>query len=187
MGFRIDNLAELGAAATEEAAKLLFDSFKDNAPSWLPSFRDAVRVTAWALTSTQKEPRLCRAAIDDDGAMLGWVACTKESSAAWELHPINVVRTARRSGVGKALVDDLENLIREKGARTLFLSTDDELGRTSLSNVDLLPDVLSHLANTNAEPAHPLGFYLRLGFTITGVTPDAEGLGNPTITLAKYV
>ena len=33
--------------------------------------------------------------------------------------------------------------------------------------------------------AHPLGFWQRVGYTVVGVIPDAEGPGKPTILLAK--
>ena len=34
---------------------------------------------------------------------------------------------------------------------------------------------------------HPFEFYLRLGFRIAGVLPDANGFGKPDIFLAKRV
>lgn len=183
----IVDMADLDGDAQAACARLLFEGSKDSAPSWLLTLADAERVTRWALETSEDEPRLCRVAIDANGKVLGWVACTRESSAAWELHPIVVAASVRRGGIGRILIEDLEALIREEGAQTLFLSTDDELGRTSLSNVDLLPDVLPHLQEVTVDPLHPVGFYWRLGFTITGVVPDDEGPGNPSIVLAKHV
>lgn len=34
---------------------------------------------------------------------------------------------------------------------------------------------------------HAVGFWMRMGYVIVGVTPDAEGPGQPTIHLAKRV
>lgn len=185
--YEIVDMADLDGDAQAACARLLFEGSKDSAPSWLPTLDDAERVTGWALQTSRDGPRLCRVAVDETGGVLGWVAATMESRAAWELHPIVVTASLRKTGIGRALIEDLEGLIRERGAQTLFLSTDDELGRTSLSKVDLLPDVLAHLQDVTVDPLHPVGFYWRLGFTITGVVPDDEGPGNPSIVLAKHV
>ncbi len=34
---------------------------------------------------------------------------------------------------------------------------------------------------------HPLGFWLAVGFTVVGVFPDAEGIGKPTILMARPI
>jgi aminoglycoside 6'-N-acetyltransferase I len=71
----------------------------------------------------------------------------------------------RPMGVGRALVSDLEARVRERGALTLWLGTDDEADMTTLSGVDLYPDVLDHLANIQNLRGHPYEFYSRLGFS----------------------
>ena len=72
-----------------------------------------------------------------------------------------------------------------RGATTLYLGTDDEDGRTSLSDTDLYPDPLEHLAATTNPGRHPYGFYLACGFSIVGVIPDANGPGKPDILMAR--
>jgi aminoglycoside 6'-N-acetyltransferase I len=78
-------------------------------------------------------------------------------------------------GIGSALVVDLEARVAERGVLTLWLGTDDETGMTTLSGVDLYPDVLGH----------PYEIYLKLGFSIIGAMPDANGWGKPDIYMAK--
>lgn len=70
---------------------------------------------------------------------------------------------------------------------TLWLGTDDDDGRTSLGGVDLYPAVLDQLAAIRNLGGHPLGFYQRVGFTVVGCLPDANGPGKPDILLAKRV
>lgn len=106
---------------------------------------------------------------------------------AWELHPLAVDPPRHREGIGRALVGDLEWLVAERGATTLYLRTDDEDGRTSLGGVDLYPDPLAHLAGITSPGHHPYRFYLACGFALVGVIPDANGPGRPDILMAKRV
>ncbi len=75
--------------------------------------------------------------------------------------------------------------MRERGGITLQLGSDDESGMTSLYGADLYPDVLGHLANIRNLRGHPYEFYQKLGFSIVGVMPDANGPGKPDIFMAK--
>jgi aminoglycoside 6'-N-acetyltransferase I len=95
---------------------------------------------------------------------------------------------ARRKGVGRALVTALEERVRATGALTLHLGTDDDgpVPGTSAGGVELFPDVLSHAASLRVID-HPAGFYLRMGFEIVGLIPDADGPGKPDILMAKRV
>jgi aminoglycoside 6'-N-acetyltransferase I len=90
-------------------------------------------------------------------------------------------------GVGSALVRDLEERVRERGGITLWLGTDDETGKTSLAGMDLYPNPLDHLAALQNVKRHPFSFYLKMGFVIAGVVPDANGPGKPDILMAKRV
>ena len=56
---------------------------------------------------------------------------------------------------------------------------------TTLSGVDLYPNVLEHLLNIENLRSHPYEFYEKLGFSIVGVMPDANGPGKPDIYMAK--
>ena len=105
----------------------------------------------------------------------------------WEIHPLVVAESARRRGIGRALVEDLERLAERRGALTLWAGSDDEHGETSLSGVDLYADIPAALQDIRNLKGHPYEFYLRLGFRIAGVLPDANGRGKPDIFLAKRV
>jgi aminoglycoside 6'-N-acetyltransferase I len=75
--------------------------------------------------------------------------------------------------------------VGECGAATIYLGTDDTAGMTTLSNVDLYPNVYEHIANIKNLRRHPYEFYQKLGYTIVGVIPDANGIGKPDIFMAK--
>jgi aminoglycoside 6'-N-acetyltransferase I len=91
----------------------------------------------------------------------------------------------QRHGIGRALVADLERCLVERGGKTVFLGSDDEQGQTSVGGEDLYPDVWTHLKNIRNLRRHPYEFYQKLGFTIVGVIPDANGFGKPDILMAK--
>ena len=93
----------------------------------------------------------------------------------------------QRQGIGRALVHDLEVHARERGGLTLGAGADDEDGRTTLGDADLYQDLPRQLAAVRNLGGHPYTFYQRLGFSIVGVMPDANGFGKPDIFLAKRI
>lgn len=167
-----------------QAAQILVDAFVEMAPrDWrdLDSALDEVR--------EMLEPeRLCRVAVTPDGEVLGWVGGIPEYDGhVWELHPLAVRPDMQRRGVGRTLVEDFEEQVRARGALTVMLGTDDEAGWTSLSGVDLYEATWDKIKNIRNTGGHPYEFYQKLGYTITGVVPDANGPGKPDILMSKRV
>lgn len=171
------------AAAIEQAAQALVVGFREQAPDAWPDLIEARSEVQRAL-----EPgKLCRIARDVDGALLGWIGGQHTYARVWELHPLVVIPTAQRRGVGRALVADLELQVRQRDGLTIMLGSDDETDMTTLSGVELYPDVWPHVANIRNLRGHPYEFYQKCGFVIVGVVPDANGLGKPDILMAKRV
>jgi aminoglycoside 6'-N-acetyltransferase I len=122
------------------------------------------------------------------GKMLGWIGGIEQYDGhVYELHPLVVDPLHQRRGIGTALVEAFEREVRARGAVTIWLGTDDEDGRTSLSGIDLYPDVLAKLGAIQNLNTHPYEFYLKNGYSIVGVIPDANGFGKPDIYMAKRV
>ena len=181
---RIVDLRPDDVTAVRQAAALLVESFAEHWPDAWPDLDAALR----EVHESFAEDRLSRVALDDHGAVLGWVGGIRQYDGnVWELHPIVVSPRYRRQGIGRALVADLEDRVRERGGLTLWLGTDDQNDQTTVSGVDLYPDVLGHLSRIRNLRGHPYEFYLKLGFTIVGVMPDANGPGRPDIFMAKRV
>ena len=178
--FEIVDLEPADERRVEQAAALIVQAFPQAWPD-MPA----------ALTEVHEsfaEDRLSRVAVDPAGDVLGWAGgISQYDGNVWELHPLVVRPNVRRMGIGAALVQDLEVLVRDRGAWTLQLGTDDDRGQTSLSDVDLYPDVWQHIARIRNLAGHPFEFYERLGFVIVGVMPDANGWGKPDIIMAKRV
>ena len=179
MKFRIVPLKKKHRKA---AAQLLVDGFRDHWP-------DAFETRKEALETVDECRALgpVRAAVDADGEVIGWVGVRHNYARVWELHPLVVAERAREHGVGRALVETAERLAADRGAMTLQLGSDDEDDMTSLAGVDLYPDPLRHLSVIEDRKRHPFGFYLKCGFSVSGVVPDANGFGKPDILLTKRV
>jgi aminoglycoside 6'-N-acetyltransferase I len=176
--FSIADLDPGDVEAIRQAAELLVDGFRDAWPDTDAAHRE--------VRGSLGEGRICRVALDESGAVLGWTGgISSYGGNVWELHPLVVRPDLRRRGIGRALVADLEERVRERGGYTLWLGTDDESGMTTLSGADLYPNVLDHLANIENLGGHPYEFYQRVGFSIVGVMPDANGPGKPDIYMAK--
>ncbi len=125
----------------------------------------------------------------DDSIVAGWVGGLPEyHGRVWELHPVVVHRAYRNRGIGRKLVAHFEVEASVRGALTVTLGTDDEAGMTSLSQVDLYSDFPRHLKEIrDLGRRHPFLFYRKLGYVVTGVVPDANGLGRPDIIMSKRV
>jgi aminoglycoside 6'-N-acetyltransferase I len=177
--FTIDVLRADDTDAIAQAAALLIEAF----PHWLPTMELALDEVMQALEAD----RICLVARADD-QILGWIGAIPEYSHAWELHPLVVRADERGTGVGASLVRALEERVRAAGGLTLYLGTDDDgpTPGTSAGGVDLFPDVLSHAMGLTVID-HPAGFYLRMGFEVIGLIPDANGPGKPDILMAKRV
>lgn len=168
--------------AIQQVAELMVEGFKELAPKAWPDIESALQ----EVRESFGPERISRVAVDEDGAVLGWIGGIRQYDGhAWELHPLVVRPDRRRQGIGRALVADLEVQTRQRGGLTLFLGTDDENNMTSLSGVNLYPNVWEHLAQIKNLRNHPYEFYQKLGFVIVGVMPDANGPGKPDIYMAK--
>lgn len=175
-------LVPLNEERRQRAAELLVEGFRDHWPDAWPDLDDALDEVdeCMGLGPT-------RAALSRDGELLGWIGVRPYYARVWELHPIVVAESARRHGIGRGLVHEAEKLAAERGALTLYLGSDDEDDMTSLAGVDLYPDPLVHLSALTNRKDHPFGFYLKCGYSVVGVVPDANGFGKPDILLAKRI
>jgi aminoglycoside 6'-N-acetyltransferase I len=167
----------------QQMAQVLTTGFEAVAPNAWPTVEDAREAVASVIGEG-----FARAALDESGVVLGWIGGLPQYDGnVWELHPLVVAATARKQGTGRALVLDFEDQVRIRGGLTVLLGTDDEANFTTLSSVDLYDDLPAKLAGAKGSPPHALEFYRKLGYTIIGVVPDANGRGKPDIIMGKHV
>jgi len=182
----IPNIVDLPADSSdllEQTARLLYESFQGLSPAWhdTQAARDEVLVSL-------EGGKISRVMLDSERQVIGWVgAMPHYDGYVWELHPLMVAEAHRNNGYGRVLVQDIEAIVSARGAMTLWVGADDEIEATSLAGVDLYDDIPGAIRNVKSLKGHPYEFYMRLGFRIVGVMPDANGRGKPDIFLAKRV
>lgn len=175
----IVNMATLGEEQLAQAAQMLHSSL----PCGWPTLQDALDEVAERLV-----PQNTLLAALESGQVLGWGGILEPTydGKVFELHPLVVHADARGKGVGSAIVAALEAAAKAQGGLTLWLGADDEVngGETSLANADLFDGLPEKLASF-APGTHQSAFYLKSGFKIIGVMPDANGPGKPDIYFGK--
>jgi len=168
----------------QQAAHLIVDAFREHWPNAWPTFEDGLE----EVNELFEDGKICRAAIDDNGNLLGFIGGMPHYDGhVWELHPIAVQPSLQGQGIGSLLVQDFEVQVRLKGGLTITLGSDDEDNMTSLSNVDLYENLWEKTQNIRNLKGHPFEFYQKMGFVITGVVPDANGIGKPDILMSKKI
>ncbi len=136
----------------------------------------------------QEDPPPIMLGIWEGDTLLGWIGgLSAYHGHTWELHPLVVRPEAQNRGLGRALVADFEEEVRQRGGTTIHLGTDDTHGQTSLTDADLYNNPWQHIRNIRNLARHPYEFYLKCGYAITGVIPDANGPGKPDIFMCKRV
>lgn len=183
MHIRIVDAAALPAEGWQQMAQILTAAFAEHWPdSWATPAEAAEELTEFR----NAPERIQRAALDAHGGVLGWIGGVPQyDGLVWELHPLAVAPAHQRQGVGQALVADLEAQVRARGGLLIMLGSDDVDNMTSLGGQDLFPDPLSKLAAIEDRKGHPFEFYRKLGYSLIGVVPDANGPGKPDILMGK--
>jgi aminoglycoside 6'-N-acetyltransferase I len=164
-----------------EAARIIQAAFT-HIPYW-----DTLEEGEAEVREAMAPGKICLAAWDEVGTMLGWIGGKHSYALVWELHPLAVDPARQREGVGRALCAALEDRIAAAGGLTITLGTDDEFGGTSLYGRELYPDVLGAAQRMVSVADHPFRFYEKVGFIVTGLVPDANGFGQPDILMCKRV
>lgn len=181
---KIITLTEEHDRLIQQAAHLLVDAFREHwADAW-PSLQDGLKEVHEMLEAE----RICRAAIDKEGNLIGIIGGIPQYDGhVWELHPLAVQPDMQGRGIGKTLVEDFEEQVRLRGGLTISLGSDDEDNMTSLSGTDLYENPWDKIKDVQNLKRHPFEFYQKMGFIITGIVPDANGIGKPDIIMSKRV
>ena len=129
----------------------------------------------------------CLLGFYDKGKLVGMIGGMPQyGETGWELHPLCVKKDVQKKGIGRQLMHAFESHVKQLGGCIVYLGTDDEHFRTSLSeDVDLFDNPFYHIENIKNYLDHPFSFYQKVGYTIVGIIPDANGPRKPDIIMAK--
>jgi len=182
MAERIVDLHTCMPIIVDQLAHIVYVAFKHVAPDWLTDTKQARDEIKQTLTVHH----ISRVLLTEDDKPLGWIAGhTAYDGNVWELHPLIVRNEYQGLGYGRLLLLDFEEQVLRRGGITVMLGTDDEIGRTSLYGRDLYPKLAQNIHRIKNIRRHPFEFYQKMGYTVTGVIPDANGLGKPDILMCK--
>jgi len=188
------NMLTLDETQQKQAAQMLTDEI----PIGWPTFDDAMQeINDWLTPAGECSATDCKwsgdretyfiAVLDENDEVIGWCGILPSyGGKVYELHPLVVRRDWQRKGIGKHIINTLSDEAKKRGGLTLWLGCDDEKpdGETSLANADLYDDLPGKLRDF-IPGTHQAAFYLKAGFKIIGVMPDANGIGKPDIFMAK--
>ncbi|MBN1698780.1 MAG: GNAT family N-acetyltransferase [Spirochaetales bacterium] len=178
------NLSESSPGIRKQAADVLYAASK------------AVTSASWdTFESSEREVEECcgngNIAIGyiRNGELLGWAGLRPMyGNVTWELHPVMVKPGFQKRGIGTRLLNEIERIVKRRGISNIVLGTDDEMGKTSLSKVDLYASDIFHELDTIENIGdHPFEFYQKNGYRIIGVIPDANGYRKPDILMGKRI
>ena len=160
-----------------EAAELLADNFPHAYGDCAPA----------EVRECLEDDKIAIVAVEE-GHVVGCVGAIPDYDGnVWELHPLVVAKERQFQGIGTLLVQALEEECAKRGGITIYLGTDDEFEATTLGGVDIYDNIYEKIENIQNLKKHPFEFYQKVGYTIVGVIPDANGYGKPDIMMAKRI
>jgi aminoglycoside 6'-N-acetyltransferase I len=184
MNMKIISLQSDNEHLIQQTAQLLVDAFREHWPEAWPTLDEALKEVHEMLDAE----RICRAAVDEQENLLGIIGgIPGYDGNVWELHPLAIQPNMQGQGIGRVLIKDFEEQVRAHSGLTITLGSDDEDDMTSLSDVDLCENTWEKIQNIRNLKNHPFTFYQKMGYVITGVVPDANGIGKPDILMSKRV
>jgi aminoglycoside 6'-N-acetyltransferase I len=165
------------------AAKILLESMPD-ANMW-PDLNEEIALETVEEGITGEN--IC-IGIKVNDQLIGWAGLMPMYKNTWELHPMAILPNFQGKGYGKILLNKLEVIAQEKGIIGIFAGSDDETNKTSLSEIEITKDnIFEEIKKKKNHKNHPYEFYIKCGYSIIGIIPNANGPKKPDILLWKDI
>lgn len=178
--YTVDLLSQEDAALLRGVADLLVVA--------CPSLYDGDVTQALADVVQFAPADLSLVARDPEGTPIGWLRAEHfRGQASAEIKLVAVHPARRRQEVARTLVMAAEERMSGNACVTMLATVGDTRGRTSLYGIDVTEDAPRLLAGFHCHADHPAGFFLRIGYRLVGLLPDAYGPGKHDLTLARRI
>lgn len=122
-----------------------------------------------------------------DEILLGWGGILPSYHGnVYEIHPMVIKSSFQNKGYGGLLIKHLEDKARSLGGLTIYAASDDEFDdrKSSLRDVDGYNEIYDKM-KTFDPLNHPARFYMKNGYQLIGIMPDANGIGKHDLILGK--
>ena len=175
---KITSLALANKNYIKQCAMLLTTNFNN--------FND-IKSSKKIVTNSLVDSKINIIAVDEEtDNVLGWI-CGSETynEHIWEIQPLVVRREYHNYGIGRELISKFEKMASMRDGRTIILGTQND--GTSLEGVDVYDDIAGNIKNIKNITHNVYEFYLKCGFKIVGLIPDAGGFGKTDILMAKRI
>jgi aminoglycoside 6'-N-acetyltransferase I len=182
MEYKICNIIE-SDDIKEQARILLFETFPE-ANMW-PNINENTALET--VNECIYGDNIC-IGIKVNNQLIGWAGLRLMYDKTWELHPMVIKPNFQGNGYGKILLYELEKIAQKKGIIGVVAGSDDETNKTSLSEKEITGEnIFEEIKNIRNYKNHPYEFYVKCGYSIIGMIPNANGINKPDIWLWKDI
>ena len=120
--------------------------------------------------------------------LIGWIGLRPMYDKTWELHQMVVKKEFQGKGYGKILINELEKIAQKRDIIGIMAGSDDETNSTSLSDKEITGEnIFEEIKNIKNYKNHLYEFYIKCGYIIIGIIPNANGSKKPDIWLWKDI
>ncbi|MCR3905700.1 MAG: GNAT family N-acetyltransferase [Tenericutes bacterium] len=126
-------------------------------------------------------------ALIDQGQLFGWGGILPHYSGhVYEIHPMVIDKKHQNKGFGGLLIKHLEDKAKFLGGLTIYAASDDEFDdrKSSLRDTDGYDNIYDKMKHFDPK-GHPARFYIKYGYQLIGIMPDANGRGKHDLILSK--
>jgi len=126
-------------------------------------------------------------ALIDNEKIIGWGGILPSYQGnVYEIHPMVIKNSYQNKGYGGLLLKHLEDKARSLGGLTIYAASDDEFEdrKSSLRGIDGYKDIYDKMKTFDPKN-HPARFYIKYGYQLIGLMPDANGIGKHDLILGK--
>ena len=167
----------------KQAAQILLETFSED-----NMWPDLNEKTAFETVNECIAGENIAIGIKNKDQLIGWVGLRPMYKKTWELHPMAIKHEFKRKGYGKILINELEIIAQENEIIGIVAGSDDEMNKTSLSEKEITREnIFEEIKNIKNYKNHPYEFYIKCGFSIIGIIPNANGPNKPDIWLWKDI